>query len=311
MVTTVQPPGSSSPPAIRRAYPDDGGPTMPPPPPPPPSRGATLVGLGVAFVVLVVAAVLFALVALALLWLDRGVPIEPSDPWTGAPQQLEELGLLEPGARVDVVVEGQTAVRFAVSSEQLLRLELDGTDGPPDLDLELLGARGQPLSWRSTADVGASDTARSAPQLFLLPSGGSYELLVLPYGSAIDAVTMTATVHDLGTTTTVIDLDGDEAVGGQDARVAFEASAGQVAIVTMRAVGTGGWSDVDPAVWLYAADGTELGYDDDGGGELDAQLLVELPSDGRYEVEASTFEGRTPPTGTFTLSVELVDIGQP
>jgi hypothetical protein len=73
-------------------------------------------------------------------------------------------------------------------------------------------------------------------------------------------------------------------------------TAGQQVTITMRAQ-----SEVlDPYVTLYTSSGAYVDYDDDSGGDYDAQLTATLPETGRYVVRATSYFGEG---GSYTISV--------
>lgn len=119
---------------------------------------------------------------------------------------------------------------------------------------------------------------------------------------------LVAALHDGSGAEEIVDVDATYPTDGSLPIHAFEAREGQLAVITMRSLRP---EILDPLVRVYGPDGQLVGMDDDGAGWPDARLTVQLPRDGRYEVEADTFMGE-PPRGSrehgYTLTVELIDL---
>ncbi|MEQ8675167.1 MAG: hypothetical protein RLP44_20690 [Aggregatilineales bacterium] len=49
----------------------------------------------------------------------------------------------------------------------------------------------------------------------------------------------------------------------------------------------------DPTITLYAPDGTQMGFDDDSGGNLSARLTTRIAQDGIYVIAVREFAGRS------------------
>jgi thiol-disulfide isomerase/thioredoxin len=60
-------------------------------------------------------------------------------------------------------------------------------------------------------------------------------------------------------------------------------------------------TDFDSYLYLFGPDGTKLGEDDDGGGELNSRLVWTAAVTGKYRILATSLNGQD--TGNFTLSV--------
>ncbi len=89
----------------------------------------------------------------------------------------------------------------------------------------------------------------------------------------------------------------------------FEGRAGQVISIRLESL------DFDPLVRLVSPDGTELTYDDDSGGALQAEIRnFELPIDGTYKIVVDTYlnllDVATDGNFTLTLSLSGADVAQ-
>jgi hypothetical protein len=75
----------------------------------------------------------------------------------------------------------------------------------------------------------------------------------------------------------------------------FTAKAGETVIISLN-------SDAfDPLLELYAANGNQVGRDDDSGGFPNARLVFTAPADGTYTITVTSFSGAA--TGAYTLSL--------
>jgi hypothetical protein len=79
-------------------------------------------------------------------------------------------------------------------------------------------------------------------------------------------------------------------------RVRYPLAISYPQVVTIYVAGQG----LDPTVRLYNAMGAELGYNDDGGGGLNSQLVMQLMP-GNYVIEVSGYGSSV---GPFTITVQ-------
>jgi hypothetical protein len=206
------------------------------------------------------------------------------------------------------------AGRYAFEAEAGQLLELTAPDDGGFLSIELSDDAGRYLGW---AELGSFPEAGywggpSDHAWFVFDRDGSYELTAYaedPYGPSGSVSSVTAELHTLaGGLDRIVDVAAPYPTDGQVPVHAFDGRAGQLAIVTMTSERP---EALDPFIWLYGPDGTLIGQDDDGGGTLDARLIVRLPQDGRYEVEADVLDGGLPLRSNreapYTLTVELAD----
>lgn len=88
---------------------------------------------------------------------------------------------------------------------------------------------------------------------------------------------------------------------GQRGEYTFTGSAGDVVSVRLES------SDFDSYLYLLGPDGSELMVNDDGGGGLDSLISgYELPADGTYTIQASSYSDTG--AGAFTLSLETFEL---
>lgn len=67
----------------------------------------------------------------------------------------------------------------------------------------------------------------------------------------------------------------------------FEGQSGDAITIQVMAIDDG----FDPSATLYGPDGTELGHDDDGGGDLDSRLIMTIPQTGVYTIIVTGYGG--------------------
>jgi hypothetical protein len=286
---------------------------MPPAPATPraaPARRHTIVALAIAVAVLAFVSlglgIMVVLVGLANAELTADAARQQAiDGDLDAGSLGEPVDILERGSSESVSLEGAAVFAFDAEEGQLLAVELVEHDGGAEVEIELVQGGETWLLWSVLSIDGERLEAQQGMAWARLPASGRYELHAYPFGGtgALDV-----TLHEVGASSMVVEI-ADVYVEEGVPTFGFDGRAGQLALVTMRASrGNGSW--LDPLVRLYAPDGTLLGTDDDGGGDLDAQLVLELPVDGRYEVEAATFDDDVPRRGQpYTLTVELLTLG--
>ena len=209
------------------------------------------------------------------------------------------------------------AARYALEAEagHLLEVVLAAGDGDGFVYLELVDDGGRFVGFAdigSFPDDGFHGFGPRDHAWFVFDRDGSYELTIHPegrYDPEAAPTVLTAQLHALDDgLERVVDVSEPYPTGGELPIHTFEGRAGQLAIITMTSERP---EALDPFVRLYGPDGTLVGQDDDGAGGLDARLVVRLAEDGRYEVEADTYDGgwsrRTSREHPYTLTVELAE----
>lgn len=228
----------------------------------------------------------------------------------------DPVALFASGTAEELSIDGAARYVFDGEAGQLLELVAPG-DGDGYFFLELVEASGRFVGYAdigSFPDEGFYGYGPRDHAWFVLDQDGSYELTVHEEGRlGPDEATGTLTVqlHTLADgLASVVDVSEPYPTAGELPIHTFEGRSGQLAIVTMT---SGRPEAIDPFVRLYGPDGTLVGQDDDGAGGLDARLVMRLPDDGTYEVEADTFDGglsrRSSREVPYTLTVELADLG--
>ena len=229
----------------------------------------------------------------------------------------DPVALFATDAVEQLSIDGAARYAFVAEPGHLLEVVLDPSGGDGFVYLELVDDRGRFVGF---ADIGSFPDAGWYGHVprdhawFILDRDGSYELTVHGegrYGPNAAPTALTAQLHALTDgTERVVDVSEPYPIDGELPIQTFEGRAGQLAIITMTSERP---EALDPFVRLYGPTGALVGQDDDGAGGLDARLVVLLPEDGRYEVEADTFDGgwsrRPSREHPYTLTVELVDLG--
>jgi outer membrane murein-binding lipoprotein Lpp len=227
----------------------------------------------------------------------------------------EAVALFTAGPSEELVVERAALYTFDAEAGGLLELAV-ADDGY--FSFELTDDAGRYVGF---ADIGSFPDEEfwgegpSDRAWFVLDRDGPYQLSVYGggmYGPPEEAAgVLLAQLHaPAGGVDLVVDVAEPYPVDGELPVHTFDGQAGQLAIVTMTSERA---ETLDPFVRLYGPDGALLGRDDDGAGGLDARLVVRLPEDGRYEVEADSYDyyaGRPSSRETgYTLTVELTELG--
>lgn len=230
---------------------------------------------------------------------------EPGDPvarFTAGP--MEEL-----------LVEGAARYTFDAEAGQLLELVVTG-DGDGFFYLELTDTDGRFVGVAEIGSFPDEEHRGDGPNeeaWFVFERDGAYELTVYAegmYGPSEALSPLSAQLHLFADgLERVVEISEAYPTDGELPIHTFEGQAGQLAVITMTSERP---EALDPFVRLYDPDGTLLGQDDDGAGNLDARLVVRLPDTGTYEVEADTFDGDFGPRSSrenpYTLTVELAEL---
>ncbi len=214
-----------------------------------------------------------------------------------------------------LTVDAAALYAFEAEAGQLLEVVLAAGDGDGFVYLELADDGGRFVGFADIAsfpDDGFYGYATRDHAWFVFHRDGSYELTIHAegrYGPEVDPTALTAQLHAPAEgLERVVDVAEPYPTDGGLPIHTFEGRAGQLAIITMTSERP---EAIDPFVRLYGPDGTLVGQDDDGAGGLDARLVARLPADGRYEVEADTYDGglsrRTSREHPYTLTVELAE----
>ncbi len=230
---------------------------------------------------------------------------EPGDP----------VALFSAGPMEELLVEGAARYTFDAEAGQLLELVVTGDDGG-FFFLELTDVDGR---FVGGAEIGSFPDEEywgygpNAEAWFVLERDGTHELTVYAegmYGPSEASNPLSAQLHAFADgPERVVDVREAYPTDGELPIHTFEGQAGQLAIITMTSERP---EALDPFVRLYGPDGALVGQDDDGAGNLDARLVVRLPEDGSYEVEADTLDGgfgrRSSRENPYTLAVELAEL---
>lgn len=234
------------------------------------------------------------------------------------PPEEFELGdpvaLFAAGPTEELRIEGAVRYTFEAEAGQLLEIVATG-DGDGFYFLELADDGGRFIGFAdigSFPDEGFYGYGPGDQAWFVLDREGPYELTVHAEEMPRPAGAPSPLTVELHTPADglarVVDVSEPYPAEGELPIHAFEGRSGQLAIITMT---SGRPEAIDPFVRLYGPDGTLIGQDDDGAGNLDARLVVRLPDDGTYEVEADTlnagFSRRSSREIPYTLTVELAD----
>jgi hypothetical protein len=223
---------------------------------------------------------------------------------------LEPEPLFVDGEVEDRVIEHPSTFSFAATESQVVEVRFEPASDGAVSYIELTDERGYLLAYvDSWFEPGAPAAVHGSPvELWYLFSGaGSHVLWVGSDGGS--GGRLTAQLLDpVGEAMVVVDVTEAYPTDGRLPTYTFDGRAGQIAVVTMTSERG---ETLDPYVRLYGPDGSFVGADDDGGGGLDARLTVRLPTDGRYEVEADTYDGQSPRSSrehNYTVTVELVHL---
>lgn len=202
---------------------------------------------------------------------------------------------------------------FAGSAGDVVTITLTSSDFDPYVIL--LNANGDEIA----SDDDSAGDLNAQISGFALPEDGTYTIVVTSYlnvntGEAITG-SFTLTLES-GDAPVVVEpgagdisygdtIEGslDESPAGE--AITFAGSEGDVVTITLTS------EDFDPFLVLLDEDGEEIAVDDDGAGDLNAQIRgFELPTDGIYTIIVTSFANRssgTPITGDYTLSLQLGD----
>jgi hypothetical protein len=230
-------------------------------------------------------------------------------------EQGDPVALFTADPMEELLVEGAARYTFDAAAGQLLEFTVTDDDGAYFF-LELTDADGR---FVGAADIGSFPDEEywgygpNAEAWFVLERDGTYELTVYAegmYGPVETLSPLTAQLHAFADgLERVVDVSGAYPTDGELPIHSFEGQAGQLAIITMTSERP---EALDPFVRLYGPDGALVGQDDDGAGNLDARLVVRLPEDGIYEVEADTLDGgfgrRSNRENPYTLAVDLAEL---
>lgn len=101
--------------------------------------------------------------------------------------------------------------------------------------------------------------------------------------------------------------NGSMTEGGQVDAYAFEGTAGDMAVITMRSLNPDSQLNFNPFVSLFGPNGNEIASDDDSAGAFDARIIVRLPVDGQYTFEARVSDRGVDPTGNYVVGIDKLD----
>ncbi len=152
--------------------------------------------------------------------------------------------------------------------------------------------------------IGSDDDSGPMPydaRLYFTPSAnGEYYLAAFDYAEATGSYTLQATVETddfLGATTTAGTVTINQAATGGTINVPSDIDMFRVSLTAgwqytfdLKSVGTGSTALSDPYLVLLDASGKALDYDDDTGGNLNAEITFTAPTSGNYYLAASDFD---------------------
>lgn len=175
---------------------------------------------------------------------------------------------------------------FMATVGQVIEIRLDGsTITRLDGELLLTDANGNLL-------VSNDDCQGNNPcLLYTIPSTGQYQVTAQSYNhdsSGTYQLTL-KDYPDLNGSTHLIYDDSQQGFTppGNGEAWQFEGQSGDAVTILVMAIDDG----FDPSVTLYGPDGTELGHDDDGGGDLDSRLIMTIPQTGVYTITVTGYGG--------------------
>lgn len=229
-----------------------------------------------------------------------GVPVVSAP--TPAPLAVQPIPgkALFPGQpiRIQMTGEGPLDLVFYATAPTTISVyarSLVDSDAAVDTTLEVFGVDGVSLAANddlntTSGDAGIENLALAVPGAYRIQLGtfgrgetGGVEVRLVQ----ADALTQPPSLAET--------IEG-RIEGSRPFEYTFTGQAGQLVTITAQAVNPPS-PNLDLAVAIYNPDGTQLDYDDDSGveaglGSRDAALLaVELPADGDYRIEVSSFMG--------------------
>ncbi|MBI5668915.1 MAG: hypothetical protein HZC41_12990 [Chloroflexi bacterium] len=241
-------------------------------------------------------------VGLVILALLAGVSI-------AAAQSLEPVPgkALLPGQPIRIQMTGDGPVDLVYYAAEPATISvyarsLDDSDSAVDTTLDVFGPDGTSLASNDDLNLDSGDAG--IEDLSLLAAGAYRIRLGTFVANETGGVEVELVVGDAAPDTG--DVIAGEIVNGQPFEHNFRGQAGE--IVTITALATDPPSpNLDLALAVYSPDGTQLGYDDDSGpqaglGDRDPALIeLELPDDGEYRIEVSSYLNIN---GAFELRIE-------
>ncbi len=230
-----------------------------------------------------------------------GVPVVIAP--TAAPPEVQPI----PGkalfpdqpVRIQMTGDGPLDLVFYATAPTTISVytrSLVDSDAAVDTTLEVFGVDGASLAANDDLNTTSGD---AGIENLALPAPGAYRIQLGTFGRGetggvevrlVQAGTPTPQPPSLAET-----VEG-RIEGSRPFEYSFTGRAGQLVTITAQAVNPPS-PNLDLAVAIYNPDGTQLDYDDDSGveaglGSRDAALLgVELPSDGDYRIEVSSYMG--------------------
>lgn len=225
---------------------------------------------------------------------------------TEAPMGLDYEALLADATTLELGTEATgaispeaSAVGFTFEAEAGQRVSIALNSDDFDTYLVLVDSEGNVLD----VDDDGGDSLNSLLTGYMLPTNGTYGVIATSFGGFRGTGTaegefalavITFEVRRIEYTQRIEDeLTADQT--SIDYR--FTGSAGDTISIFM------GADTFDTYLFLYGPDGTELAYNDDGGGNLDSLIgPFTLPETGEYVIQANSFSRSA--TGEFFLTLD-------
>ena len=224
--------------------------------------------------------------------------------------------LIDYGATLTGTISDEVPVRyfrFEAERGDVIAVTMQRQDGALDPFVRVLDASLTPLA----EDDNSGDDRGARIAALTLPQRGTYYIAASRSGEQTGRSEGAFTLRLSGrpglTSGQALEIIYGATVSGlisdqtPEEEYVFVGQAGDVVRITMERVD----GDLDSLVTLYDSERKQIAFDDDGGGEQNAQLdRFELPADGMYLLIASRFDrAKGTTSGSYLLTLELVRPG--
>ncbi|MGH2541961.1 MAG: pre-peptidase C-terminal domain-containing protein [Ardenticatenaceae bacterium] len=192
------------------------------------------------------------------------------------------------------LVSGPQVWTFEGQAEERVVIALNATSEELDPQLVLYDPAGQQIA--SDDDRGGNYNALITIEL---PASGTYSIYAMAYRGS-GAYELTVRRAEPLAAGTLAYGETREAVleGGQQQIWTFEGRTGEEVEIALRAAPTA--TDLDLQLLLLDAEGEELAFDDDSGGDLNPLISgIALPADGAYSIVVQAYRG----SGAYVLEL--------